>query len=128
MRRFLPLALVLLLASCAPVARIIADTLEHSDGATLTYVSGGVTFDPDGRVARTVVISLDGYDLDILAIPQGRCDQAESTETVKFDCFLGSVTQPIFINYSGKSVLAFGSWRRPGSSELFRVFATLEEP
>lgn len=120
------------LSSCAPVAQAVADAIENSDGATLTYALDtdprGVVFNPDGRLARGVIVRLEGDTLQILHVPEGATCRLEVTNTAaKGDCRLGDLTEASFIGVTGSNVAANATWRRGGSSTVYLTFARLPD-
>lgn len=124
MRRILlalPLLLVaLLLTACPPIAGGIADFIENSDGATLTYVHQGLAFDPGPELARGVIIRAEGDELALLSVPGG----ATCTLTNdRLDCRLGQVTEATTVGLTGLGVVANATWRRVGDSSVYMVFA-----
>lgn len=115
--------LVTFLASCAPLAQVVADKLERSDGATLEYVTRGVEFNPDGRAALGVIIRAEGDELQLISVPQGECVMTATTA----DCRLGEVTDVVKVGLTGKNVVANATWRREGASTVYLTFAQLPE-
>lgn len=115
------LAAVLLsaaLVGCAPVADVVADAIERGDGATLSYVTGGLTFDPGETGTRGVVLVAEGEGLRLTAATRG-C--VVTQEILK--CTLGVVSEPLTVHVSGKNVLASVTYRRLTASTLYFVFA-----
>lgn len=110
----------LLLASCAPAAQAIADAVDTSDGAVLSYVEHGVSFDPGATMARGVIIRAEGDNLAITAVPDGATC---TLVTDKADCRLFDVSEPVTIGMTGKNVVSNATWRRSGSSTVFLTFA-----
>ena len=123
MRRALPLlALVLVLSACQPAARFARDLLDTGDGATLSYVTQGLAFDPDGRVALGAQLVATGENLALLMAPTGvTCEVIQSG--TRLDCDLGDVTEIVTVNLTGLGVLANASYRREGDSVPKVVFA-----
>lgn len=128
MRRLAALLLVVLaLASCAPVAQMIAEGIERNDGATLTYVlvsepgGPGLAFDPGPEPARGVIVRAEGDTLALLSVPAG----ATCTVTAaQLDCRLGTVTETTLIGVTGTNVAANATWRRTGAN-VYLTFAKL---
>lgn len=117
------LALVVLaLASCAPIAQVIADGIERNDGASLTYVEWpGLAFDPGPSPARGVIVRAEGDDLALLFVPDGATCTVTATQ---LDCRLGTVTEVTTVGVSGRGVVANATWRRVGPT-VFLTFARL---
>lgn len=132
-RRTAALALAVLtlaLGACAPVAQLIADGIDNSDGATLAYVltdmpgGPGLTFKPGPAPARGVIVRIEGDTLAILSVPPGATC---TLEAARADCRLGNVTDPVFIGATGQNVAANATWRRVGA-KVYITFARLETP
>lgn len=120
--KFSLLAVVLLVtAACAPVAQTIVDAIDNSDGATLTYVTQGIEFDPAGSLARGVVFRAEGDTLTLLGAPNHvTC----SITGARLECFLGNVSEPMTINMTGTNIVANVTYRRVGSSKIYLTFVT----
>lgn len=128
MRRLAALLLVVLaLASCAPVAQLIADGIERNDGATLTYVlrdqpgGPGLAFDPGPEPARGVIVRAEGDTIALLSVPDGATCTVTTTQ---LDCRLGTVTETVAIGVTGTNVAANATWRRSGAP-VYLTFARL---
>lgn len=129
MRRLVLLAaLIFSLTACTPVAVTLSKLVEHNDGARLTYVLAdqpegpGLAFHPGDSLARGVIIRADGENLELLSFPENATCTIAATE---LDCRLGDVSDLTFIGLTGDGVIAFASWRREGSSTVYRVFGEL---
>lgn len=124
----LSLIAAVVLGACAPVANLLVDLTERSDGATLTYVlrdapgGPGLAFDPDGRTARRVIVRAEGDELALLAVPDGATC---TVTTTSLDCRLGDVTEVTVVNLTGLGVVANATYRRAGSSTVYLTTARL---
>lgn len=129
-RIWILLAALAALVGCAPVAQVVADQLERSDGATLTYVLAdqpggpGLAFDPDGRTATGVIMRAEADELTLLGVPDGATCEVTTTT---LDCRLGTVTTTTLVGVTGTNVVANATWRRPAASTVYLTFATLPE-
>lgn len=112
-----------LFTACAPVAQVIVDAIDSSDGATLAYVERGIEFDPGPAVALGVIVRAEGGNLALLEVPDGaRC----TLEAERLDCRLGDRSEPVTIRITGQGVVANATWRRAGSSTVYLTFARTE--
>ena len=120
------------LAACAPVAQVVADTIERSDGATLAYVfegepgGPGIAFDPGSATALGVIVRGEADEFTLLSIPDGAT--CEVTTTL-FDCRLGDVTDTTLIGVTGTNVTANATWRRAGGTTVYltTLYQSFEE-
>lgn len=114
--RVLALLLVTLaLSACAPAAEWLRGQLDSHEGATLDFLpeGGGVVFDPDGRAAYGLHITLRGTDL-ALSEGQGACIVSEDARYV--DCDYEVVSEPVVVLLSGSGVIGSAVFTRaPGS-------------
>src|SRR5690606_19346371 len=106
----------------------IADGIDNSDGASLTYVLAdmpngpGLEFDPGLEMARGVIVRADGENLALLTVPEGvTC----TVVTDQIDCRLGDVEERVVIGLTGADVTANATWRRTGNSQVSLTFAKL---
>lgn len=114
------LAALLALASCAPVATTVADAVEKPDGASLTWLTDGVGFDPGAEVALGAQVYVIGDTLTLVEQPaQGLCEYEDGETTDYLDCRLGDVSERIVILVEGTNRFANASFRRPGDPEIF---------
>lgn len=113
------------LSACAPVAEVIADTIERSDGATLAYGPQSLVFDPGDSTALGVIVRADGVDLSLLSVPDGA--ECEVTSTT-LDCRLGDVESVTTIGLTGGGVIANATWRRAHSNAVFLTHAEVPAP
>lgn len=115
------LALVLVLSACQPAARFARDLLDTGDGATLSYVTQGLAFDPSNRVALGAQLVATGEDLVFLMAPPGvTCEVIQ--DSTRMDCDLGDVIEVTTVNLTGRAVLANVSYRRTDDSVPRVVF------
>lgn len=117
MRWVVALVLAVLLVGCTPVAEVVADAIERGDGATLSYVTGGLVFDPATEVARGVTVVAEGENLRLTEELKG-CVVAQ--EVLK--CNLGIVSEPVTIHVTGSGVLASATYRRLTANTLYFIF------
>jgi len=118
----LAFALVALLAisSCAPVATVVADAAEKPDGASLTFLTDGVGFDPGDSLAVGTQVFIIGDTLTLVEQPaQGLCEYEDGETTDYLDCRLGDVSERIVILVEGTNRFANASFRRAGDPEIF---------
>lgn len=109
------LVTALALSACAPAAEWLRGQLDSHEGATLDFLpeGGGVVFDPDGRAAYGLHITLRGTDL-ALSEGQDACVVSEDARYV--DCDYALVTEPVVVLLSGSGVIGSAVFTRaPGS-------------
>jgi hypothetical protein len=110
----------LLLTSCAPAAAYFRDLAERVDGATLSYLTDGLGFDPGPKAAVGVIIIAIGDDLALVRAPQGA---SCTLEVDLLDCRLGNVSERVVVLLTGTDVVASATYRREVSPQVFQVFA-----
>lgn len=109
------LVTALALSACAPAAEWLRDQLDSHEGATLDFLpeGGGVVFDPDGRAAYGVHITLRGEGL-VLADGQEECFVSEDARYV--DCDYALVTSPQVVYLTGSGVIGSAAFTREPDS------------
>lgn len=117
-RLLIPLILTLLITSCTPalrdrLVRTGATLIERNDSARLYLIEDGVAFDPGSSVALGTIVTMDGGDLQLTAVPEGVTCATELPEQI--ECRLGDVTTMTVVYFSGTNVLTAANYRRPGS-------------
>lgn len=125
-RLTISIALVLLLASCAPAAGWFRDQLDSHEGATLVLVEGGAVFDPDGRPAYEVHLTMRSAGSD-LALAGDHPECAVSEDARYLDCDFPVVTDPLRIEFTGSGVIGSASYvRQPGSLGWLWAYTPVE--
>lgn len=96
------------------------DLIENSDGATLTYVTAGLEFDPGPTAALGVIVRVDGENLGVTELPEGVTCEVEDQQ---LECRLGDVANPVRLGVTGGDVIANAAWRRAGANTVYVTFA-----
>lgn len=120
------LALLLLLTSCAPAAGWLRDQLDSHEGATLELVEGGVVFDPGGRAAYEVHLTLRSVGRD-LVLTGDHPECAVSGDSRYLDCDFSVVLEPTVVEFTGSGVIGSANYvRQPGSLGWLWAYTPVE--
>lgn len=117
MKRLLIAPLLLLLVACVPVANLGAGLIEDADGASLHVLADGMGFDAGDETALGVIMVVAFDTLESYQAPEG----ASCTLDGVLDCRLGDVESRTVVELVGTNVSAFATFRRSGSSTVYRV-------
>ncbi|WP_157442558.1 hypothetical protein [Deinococcus misasensis] len=106
------------LGACAPIQQVTPNVIDSTfgDEATLSFIQGGVAFDPGGKPALGAIVVLQGQGLKTLDVNSPCKSNPSNTE---LDCALGDVTAVQTLKLSGKDVTASVSYRRAGSNRVY---------
>lgn len=107
--------LAIALSACAPAAGWLRDQLDTGGGATLTYVEGGVRFDPGSAPAFDVHVTLRASVRGIVL--NGAPASCVVDETERYvDCSLGRVSVPVDVLVSGVGIIGSATYTRAAGS------------
>ncbi|GGJ31871.1 hypothetical protein [Deinococcus roseus] len=116
------LGFLVLLVACAPAQQATTVVIDSTfgDEATLTFVQGGLQFNPGSVPALGTIVVVQGQALKTLDASSPCKPNADSTE---LSCELGDVATAQTLGLSGQNVTASVSYRRTGSNRVYLEIA-----